>query len=63
MFNLQEVIMLISTRRVNEKLTIGTNIVVTVLAVKGNRVRIGIEAPEDISVYRDNARIQSDQES
>lgn len=63
MFNLQEVIMLISTRRVNEKLIIGTNIVVTVLAVKGNRVRIGIEAPEDISVYRDNARIQSDQES
>ena len=63
MFNLQEVIMLISTRRVNEKLIIGTNIVVTVLAVKGNQVRIGIEAPEDISVYRDNARIQSDQES
>lgn len=55
--------MLISTRRVNEKLIIGTNIVVTVLAVKGNQVRIGIEAPEDISVYRDNARIQSDQES
>ena len=63
MFNLQEVIMLISTRRVNEKLIIGTDIVVTVLAVKGNQVRIGIEAPEDISVYRDNARIQSDQES
>jgi carbon storage regulator len=62
-FNLQEVIMLISTRRVNEKLIIGTDIVVTVLAVKGNRVCIGIEAPEDISVYRDNARIQSDQES
>ncbi|WP_412547204.1 carbon storage regulator [Photobacterium toruni] len=35
--------MLISTHRVNEKLTISTNIVVTVLAVKGNRVRIGID--------------------
>jgi carbon storage regulator len=45
--------MLILTRRVEEKLIIGENVTVTVLAVKGNQVRIGIDAPRDITVHRE----------
>jgi carbon storage regulator len=45
--------MLILTRRVGEKLIIGDNVTVTVLSVKGAQVRIGIDAPRDISVNRE----------
>lgn len=45
--------MLILTRRLNETLLIGDNIVVKVLGIKGNQVRIGIEAPRDVSVHRE----------
>jgi len=45
--------MLILTRRVNETLNIGDNIQVTVLGVKGNQVRIGINAPRDVAVHRE----------
>ena len=45
--------MLILTRRVGEKLVIGENVTVTVLGVKGNQVRIGINAPKDVSVHRE----------
>ena len=45
--------MLILTRRTGEKLIIGENVTVTVLSVKGNQIRIGIEAPRDISVNRE----------
>ena len=45
--------MLILTRRVSEKLVIGKNVTVTVLLVRGNQVRIGIDAPRDITVNRD----------
>ena len=45
--------MLILTRRAGEKLVIGENVTVTVLSVKGNQIRIGIEAPRDISVNRE----------
>ena len=45
--------MLILTRRVGEKLIIGEDVTVTVLSVKGNQVRIGIDAPRDVSVNRE----------
>jgi len=44
--------MLILTRRVGETLMIGDDVSVTVLGVKGNQVRVGIEAPKDVSVHR-----------
>ena len=45
--------MLILTRRVGEKLVIGENVVVTVLGVKGNQIRIGIDAPVEVQVHRE----------
>jgi carbon storage regulator len=45
--------MLILTRRVGESLMVGEEITVTVLGVKGNQVRIGIDAPKDVAVHRE----------
>ena len=45
--------MLILTRRVGEKVVIDDDIVVSVLAVKGSQVRIGIEAPNDVNIHRE----------
>ena len=45
--------MLILTRRVGEKLVIGENVTVAVLGVKGNQIRIGIDAPPDVKVNRE----------
>jgi carbon storage regulator len=53
--------MLILTRKTGESLKIGNDITVTVLQVKGNQVRIGIEAPKDVQVHREEIfqRIQN----
>jgi len=45
--------MLILTRRIGEKIVIGDNVTITVLGVKGNQVRVGIEAPRDVPVHRE----------
>ncbi len=45
--------MLILSRRVGETIMIGENITVTVLGVQGNQIRIGINAPGDVSVHRE----------
>ncbi len=55
--------MLILTRRMGESLMIGDDVSVTVLGVKGNQVRLGINAPKDVSVHREEIyqRIQNEQ--
>ncbi len=55
--------MLILTRRVGETLMIGDDVTVTVLGVKGNQVRVGVNAPRDVAVHREEIyeRIQKEQ--
>lgn len=56
--------MLILTRRVGETLMVGDDVTVTILEVKGNQVRIGVNAPKDIAVHREEIydRIQQEQQ-
>jgi len=53
--------MLILTRRIGETVIIGDDVNITVLGVKGNQVRLGVNAPRDVSVHREEIyqRIQS----
>jgi carbon storage regulator len=57
--------MLILTRRVGEAVVIGEEVTVTVLGVKGNQVRIGVNAPKSVSVHRDEIyeRIKNEREA
>jgi carbon storage regulator len=45
--------LLVLTRRIGETVTIGNDVTVTVLSVKGNQVRIGVNAPKDVPVHRE----------
>jgi len=56
--------MLILTRRVGETLMIGDEVSVTVLGVKGNQVRIGVDAPKEVAVHREEiyARIKKEEQ-
>ncbi len=55
--------MLILTRRVGETVMIGNDVTVTVLGVKGNQVRVGVNAPKDVAVHREEIydRIQKEE--
>lgn len=55
---LRFIIMLILTRRAGESLVIGDNITITVLAIKGNQIRLGIDAPKDVSVHRQEIQLK-----
>ena len=55
--------MLILTRRPGESIIIGDDIHITVLSVQGNQVRIGIDAPDDIKIWRDEIKARIDQEN
>jgi len=52
--------MLILTRRSQESICIGEQIVITVLGIQGNRVRIGIAAPPDVEIARQEVRVQTE---
>lgn len=56
--------MLILTRRVGESLIIGDDVVVNILGVKGNQVRIGVDAPKEVPVHREEIynRIQAEKD-
>ena len=50
--------MLILTRRVGERLMIGDDVIVTVLGVRGNQVRIGVDAPKNVAVHREEIHMR-----
>jgi carbon storage regulator len=59
----RRVMMLVLTRRKNEAIVIGNNVVVTVADIRGDKVRIGIEAPKEISVHRKEVQELLDKEA
>jgi carbon storage regulator len=56
--------MLILSRKAGEKLMIGDNVELTILGIKGNQVRVGVSAPKDVPVHREEVylRIQSEKQ-
>ncbi|CDZ79395.1 hypothetical protein BN59_03713 [Legionella massiliensis] len=54
--------MLILTRRIGETLIVGDDVNITVLGVKGNQVRLGVNAPKDVSVHREEIYLKIQQE-
>lgn len=54
--------MLILTRKMGETVSIGDDVTITVLAVKGSQVRLGIDAPRDVAVHRGEIRERIEQE-
>jgi carbon storage regulator len=54
--------MLILTRKIGESLMVGEDVTVTVMGVKGNQVRIGIKAPRDVEVHREEVYDRVQQE-
>lgn len=61
--NLCEQAMLILTRRPGESVHLGDNIKLTVLSVKGKQVKIGLEVPEDVPVYREELYLKVKQQN
>lgn len=61
----EDIQILILTRRVGETLMVGDDVTVTVLGVKGNQVRIGVNAPKDVAVHREEIyeRIRKENET
>ena len=55
--------MLVLTRRPGESIVVGENIVVTVIEIKGGQVRIGVDAPREVAVYREEIYEQVKQEN
>ncbi len=55
--------MLILTRRLGESITIGDNVKLTVLSIKGSQVRIGVEAPKDVCIQRSELSMDKEQKS
>jgi carbon storage regulator len=55
--------MLILSRRVGETLTIGSDVSVTVLGIKGNQVRLGIKAPKNVAVHREEIFLKIQREA
>ncbi|MBQ4488176.1 MAG: carbon storage regulator CsrA [Ruminobacter sp.] len=55
--------MLILTRRLGESITIGDNVKLTVLSIKGSQVRIGVEAPKEVCIQRSELSMDKEQKS
>jgi len=52
--------MLVLSRKIGDKIVIGQQIVVTVLGVRGRHVRLGLEAPEDVGIWREEVLLENE---